>query len=199
MLSELQKSGYFLGKKGASISLEEAITILEEAGHSLSRKDRVTSNNEIISSNVKYAVEGEFWFHSDACFVTIPPRYIIVEVIERDKGGALSILDCSRIDTDINQDFIFGNENHSISVPWKASYKGDVIYRYRKDYMKARTPENNSLLNELHSAVESSFKENAINLGELDRTEYLIVDNWKMLHSRADFSGERTINRYWFD
>ena len=145
------------------------------------------------------AEQGDFWFHTDAAFLPVPPRWMVIAVLEADDGGGLDLLPVELI------------ESAALSVP--ASYLTPEGYRvapvleelpgdsgrrvrYRRDRMRAAGPP--AELEAAHEAVRAASP-GATVAGELRPGECLLVDNWTVLHRRRPFTGRRVIRRLWFD
>jgi hypothetical protein len=143
---------------------------------------------------------GDFWFHTDAAFLAVPPRWTVIAVLEADGGGGLDLLPAELIDPD------------ALAAP--ASYRtprgvlvspvleplsdgtGVNRLRYRQDRMLPAGDE--AALDRAHRAVRAAAHL-AVAVGELPPGECLLVDNWNVLHRRRYFTGRRVIRRLWFD
>ncbi|MEU8033369.1 TauD/TfdA family dioxygenase [Streptomyces sp. NPDC049099] len=145
------------------------------------------------------AEQGDFWFHTDAAFLPVPPRWMVIAVIEAEGGGGLDLLPAEHID--------------AAALGARASYltpEGVLVspvlerlpdgqgerMRYRRDRMVE--VDGPGALESAHRAVDEAANQ-ALSVGELRPGECLLVDNWRVLHRRRPFSGRRVIRRLWFD
>lgn len=143
------------------------------------------------------AQPGDFWFHTDGVFLTVPPRWVVVEVIRADSGGALHVLDGTQL-SEVSQlgGYIwFGNDNGGVHAQIVSRIAGRPCLRYRADYM--RDDQRGLTVNAAHASIAALAAINAVALGELPAGSCLVVDNWRVLHRREAFQGARTIRRLW--
>lgn len=143
------------------------------------------------------AQAGDFWFHTDGCFMTEPPRLLAIVLVEAGPGGALSLLDARAAlshDGGLREaargEAFFGLNGRGVRTPAFVPRPPPGVFRYRRDYMED-APQA------LHEAVARAASD-AHELGELRRGEWLIVDNWRLLHRRGPFTGRRRIRRLWW-
>lgn len=137
------------------------------------------------------AQHGIFNYHSDGVFLPTPPKFVLIQLLQPNPSGLLSLVDMSFFDKEKNAEYFFGVGEEGV----KARLFQDGIFRYRKDYM---TPlEGGDIL--LHDYMKEychQYKSNTIQLG---KGECLLIDNHKYLHARSAFKGRRLIRRLWAD
>jgi|GEM_PF-3586333 len=168
---------------------EELINDLDEIGLRLDR-DVIVSNNKNREGSL-YALQDDFWFHSDGSFLKIPPRYIAVIPLVVDGGGDIELLDSDLIGEEKHSlKFFFGKRDESCFFPVHSS---TGIFRYRKDYMVGKDVD----LQKINRSIER-IADRSIKISNLNMHDILLIDNWRMLHRRKGFTGERTIRRLWF-
>lgn len=138
----------------------------------------------------------DFWYHTDGSFLAKPPRWMIIEVLQAESGGALHLLDASPLIRQFDAGEIwYGTELAGIVAPVASDINGRVCIRYRADYM--RPYHDFSLLDRVHSQVARHAARSSTLVGELSQSSCLVADNWLVLHRRAAFVGKRTIRRLW--
>ncbi|QMU71542.1 TauD/TfdA family dioxygenase [Streptacidiphilus sp. P02-A3a] len=146
------------------------------------------------------AEQGDFWFHTDATFLPVPPRWMVIAVLEADGGGGLDLLPVELVEAaalSVPAAYLTP-EGHRVA-PVLEELPGDGVgrrIRYRKDRMRAAGPP--AELEAAHAAVRAASA-GAGFAGELRPGECLLVDNWTVLHRRRPFTGRRVIRRLWFD
>ena len=146
------------------------------------------------------AEQGDFWFHTDAAFLPVPPRWMVIAVLEADGGGGLDLLPVELIDPaalSVQASYLT-SEGYRVAPVLEElpGDGGDQRVRYRSDRMRAvGSP---SALEAAHGAVRAASSGAAF-AGELRPGECLLVDNWTVLHRRRPFTGRRVIRRLWFD
>ena len=140
---------------------------------------------------------GDFWFHTDGVFWTVPPRWVAIQLLEADKGGELQVLD-SRwfVDEVPVGTCLFGGREprNRAAISWERG--GVRAIRYRQDYMTDGEPA--SMLS-LVDALVRRWAAEAVDVPDLEPLDCLIVDNWTHLHRRKQFEGERRVRRIWFE
>ncbi len=146
------------------------------------------------------AEQGDFWFHTDAAFLPVPPRWMVIAVLEADDGGGLDLLPVELIDPaalSVRASYLTP-EGYRVAPVLEElpGDGGDQRVRYRSDRMRAVGPP--SVLEAAHRAVRDASPGAAF-AGELRPGECLLVDNWTVLHRRRPFTGRRVIRRLWFD
>ena len=155
------------------------------------------------------AEQGEFWFHTDAAFLPVPPRWMVIAVLEADGGGGLDLLPVELIEpTALSVRASYLTPEGYREAPVLEELPGGVggrRVRYRRDRMRAAGspsgpsgPSGPSELDAAHEAVRAASP-GATFAGELQPGECLLVDNWTVLHRRRPFTGRRVIRRLWFD
>jgi hypothetical protein len=145
------------------------------------------------------AQEGDFWFHTDAAFLPVPPRWMVIAVLDADGGGGLDLLPVELIDPaalSVRASYLAA-EGAQVSpvLEQLPDGRGQRI-RYRRDRMAAADDPNG--LRAVHQAVEDAAA-GAAAAGELNPGECLLLDNWTVLHRRRPFLGRRVIRRLWLD
>lgn len=192
MYSKLIKKGYVY--LPATKTAEQAVLLKK-----LRKNNYVISRDTVISNKTEkgdlVAPHDDFWFHTDATFQKKPPKYIGIQVLKSEGGGKLELFDSNNIINIVDNSLCrFGTSENNAIFPIKEMTDDGLIFRYRKDYMNFvdGQPETN-----LHSLIENMSANNAISIGEMSVGDMLIVNNWRFLHRRAPFRGERTIRRLW--
>lgn len=143
---------------------------------------------------------GDFWFHTDATFLAVPPRWMVIAVLEADGGGGLDLLPAELIDPDAlaAPASYLTSQGMLVSPVLEPRSDGTGVnrLRYRQDRMLAAG--DAAALDRAHQAVRAAAHL-AVAVGELSPGECLLVDNWKVLHRRRNFTGRRVIRRLWLD
>ena len=145
------------------------------------------------------AEEGDFWFHTDAAFLPVPPRWMVIAVLDAEGGGGLDLLPVELIDPaalSVRASYLTVEGVHVSPVLEELRDGQGQRMRYRRDRMMA--VDDPAALMAAHQAVEDAAAK-APTAGELSPGECLLVDNWSVLHGRRPFSGRRVIRRVWFD
>lgn len=139
------------------------------------------------------AERGDFWFHTDGAFLRKPPRTVVIEVLEADSGGALSVLDLDPLAAVLADSRATCDDGAGeFAVALAEQFDGARCFRYRRDRMR---PIDDSL-QRAHDAIERASSE-AFELGALRAGNSLILDNWRVAHRRQSFDGRRKIRRFW--
>lgn len=145
------------------------------------------------------AETGDFWFHTDAAFLAVPPRWLVIAVLEAEGGGGLDLLPVEHIDPaplSVRASYLTPEGVQVSPVLEELPDGGGPRMRYRRDRMLA--VDDADALARAHRAVEEAAGR-AAPAGELQPGECLLVDNWTVLHRRRPFSGRRVIRRLWLD
>ena len=145
------------------------------------------------------AEEGDFWFHTDAAFLSVPPRWMVIAVLDAEDGGGLDLLPVELIDPaalSVRASYLTVEGVQVSPVLEELPDGRGQRMRYRRDRMMA--VDDPAGLMAAHQAVEDAAAR-APAAGELSPGECLLVDNWSVLHRRRPFSGRRVIRRLWFD
>jgi Taurine catabolism dioxygenase TauD, TfdA family len=146
------------------------------------------------------AERGDFWFHTDAAFLAVPPRWMVIAVLEADGGGGLDLLPAELINPDALAAPVSYLTPRGVLVSPVLEPLSDGTgvnrLRYRQDRMLPAGDE--AALDRAHRAV-CAAAHLAVAVGELPPGECLLVDNWNVLHRRRHFTGRRVIRRLWFD
>ncbi|MBP7608803.1 MAG: hypothetical protein E6Q99_09165 [Elusimicrobia bacterium] len=147
-------------------------------------------------SGVLLPHEGDFWHHTDGTFFAVPPRWVIIEVLRADRGGALHVFDAASLARELDSGTIwYGTELGGVFTSVVTEIDGRPCIRYRADYMHAC--DDPDRLAAVHARIARHAATSAIEIGELPPSSCLVTDNWRVLHRRAAFTGERTIRRLW--
>jgi hypothetical protein len=170
-------------------------------GHGSRPLPRVVSSTRLPGDHVDLVAErGDFWFHTDAAFLAVPPRWMVIAVLEADGGGGLDLLPAELIDPDALAAPASYRTSQGVLVSPVLEPLSDGTglnrLRYRQDRMLAAGDE--AALDRAHRAVRAAAHL-AVAVGELPPGECLLVDNWNVLHRRRHFTGRRVIRRLWFD
>lgn len=186
--------GYGVVDTRSARAFVELVRSLIEAGYPLFR-------DVIIGPPRKGAdlapLDGDFWFHTDGAFLPVPPRWVLIQVLQTDGGGALSLLDLTSFRTRLpNARFWFGQGHQGVEAPIFDKVGDLPLVRYRRDYMRALSANENETIR-IHGLIEEVSRDRALMLGELEPGCSLLADNWRFLHRRAPFVGERSIRRLW--
>jgi alpha-ketoglutarate-dependent taurine dioxygenase len=141
----------------------------------------------------------EFAFHTDGVFWKLPPRWICIQVLRADGGGALHVLDLDPLADELRRcpHLWFGTGQGGLVGPVVADGGARPVIRYRRDYMHALEDTDTAKLAELHERV-GAHAAAAERVGELAPGDCLVIDNWRLAHRREAFRGERRIRRLWF-
>jgi alpha-ketoglutarate-dependent taurine dioxygenase len=144
------------------------------------------------------SMSGDFWFHTDGVFWTIPPHWIIIQVLQTEGGGQLEVVDAGPLLEEFPRgECFFGREGIGQTAALVSYCDENPVLRYREDYM---IPISGGLdLNALHSQLKNRLFPSSIDLGCLQPGECLVLNNWTHLHRRRAFSGNRRIRRIWLD
>lgn len=194
-LKNLIERGYQVVESSDTQALLQIISELGNLGFVVMRDAIIGGRNQGVDL---VAQPGDFWFHSDGVFLETPPRWVAIQVLETEGGGALHVLDAQPIMDRLHGIYVwFGTEHRGLHVP-VISWIGDhQCLRYRADYMQIGISGDVSALEAVHEEVRA-FSANALTLGELPTGWCLVTDNWRVLHRREAFVGQRTIRRIWF-
>lgn len=104
------------------------------------------------------AEQGDFWFHTDAAFLPVPPRWMVIAVLEADDGGGLDLLPVELIDSaalSVRASYLTP-EGYRVT-PVLEQLPGDRVgrrIRYRRDRMRAAG--SPSELEAAHEAVRAA-------------------------------------------
>lgn len=141
-------------------------------------------------------LQGDFWYHTDGVFLKSPPHFVVIQVLKCEAGGGFWVLDSRTLVGFPNEALRFGTSVHSIAAcPLEKAPGQERVFRYRRDYLvRDAMPE---CCEALDQAVCMAAAEHARRLGELPSGTTLVLNNWRMLHRRETFSGDRTIRRVW--
>ncbi|MFI5672572.1 TauD/TfdA family dioxygenase [Streptomyces sp. NPDC051704] len=145
------------------------------------------------------AEHGDFWFHTDAAFLPVPPRWMAIAVLEADGGGGLDLLPVEHIDPEplaARASYLTVEGVQVAPILEQLPDGQGPLLRYRRDRMIA--VDDTAAVEAAHRAVEAAADQ-VVTVGELAPGEVLLVDNWTMLHRRRPFNGRRVIRRLWFD
>lgn len=195
MQNEIDQQGY------AFIDAENDREIINMVS-SLSKNKLELSRSVVISSHGKGDLASsneEFYYHTDATFQRIPPKYIALQLLAPCDGGEIRIFDSEHILKNFkNERYFFGNQDRGIKAYlYEKSPEDSYIFRYRKDYMRPLS--NPSALNSLHNQIIHTTLKHSVSLGYIPLGKILVINNWKFLHMRGSFREERTVRRLWFD
>ena len=196
MRNELDRLGYSFIEAGTDQETIKVVSRLSENKLNLSRNVIISSlmgNGDLAASNE------EFFYHTDATFQKIPPKYIALQLLNPCEGGEIRMFDSALISKYLtNEAYFFGQGDQKIVAKiQEKSPEGSFIFRYRRDYMTSIS--NDSALNHFHDRLLNATQESSISLGYIPLGKILVINNWKFLHMRGSFTGERTIRRFWFD
>ncbi|MGX1166740.1 hypothetical protein AB7M16_003006 [Bradyrhizobium sp. USDA 372] len=158
---------------------------------------------EIASSGSRAQLQAsreQFDFHTDGVFWQVPPRWMCIEVLRADFGGALHVVDLRPLSEvlDAFGPVFFGNGNGGLVARAVENHDGSQVLRYRQDYMHSVNDAEGVNWGGLHLTAAHHMHRRAHRVGELRANECLFLDNWHFAHFRAAFSGERVIRRLWF-
>jgi hypothetical protein len=195
--NEIINNGYCLVRLNSNIGLVDAVSEIQNSFNSILKRD-VVINSSPTEGELGANTE-DFWCHTDGVFINTPPSYVLIQVIEADAGGELCLLDTAHISHVFSkEEFFFGKDENGVKSKI-VSYDENsqkTIFRYREDYMASLQP-NSTLFNENRKITDYVAKAE-LKIGKLMPGEFLIIDNWRMLHRRRSFTGKRTIRRLWF-
>jgi hypothetical protein len=192
MIKDFHEKGYLL-MNGSEINIDEVLEVFAADGLHVNR-DVVISNRDQ-KANLS-ASKSDFWFHTDGVFMASPPRVMIIELIKAESGGETELLDVTPIKDEIdNITYNYGKQDQYITADIFSDTDKGEIFRYRKDYM---WPADKGVdASGLHVLLEAEAEKNALKLGGMQSGDILILDNWRFLHRRRPFKGERKIRRIW--
>lgn len=142
------------------------------------------------------AQAGDFWFHTDGVFLDLPPRWVLIQLLEASEGGVLHVLNADSLRGEMPEgDVLFGRPDRGVKVPLVAAVDGRQVFRYRQDYMH-QLP-GGADLDTAHRVVRDHAARHSILLGSLTPYDCLVTDNWQVMHRRENFVGRRVIRRVW--
>lgn len=198
MHDELNRLGYSFIEAGADQEIIKAVSQLSGNKLNLSRNVTISSlmgKGDLASSNE------EFFYHTDATFQKIPPKYIALQLLNPCEGGEIRIFDSALVSKHLtNESYFFGQGDQKIVAKIQdKSPDCSLIFRYRRDYMISISNPKDSELNHFHEQLFNATQESSTSLGYIPLGKILVINNWKYLHMRGSFTGERTIRRFWFD
>lgn len=170
--------------------VEELIKDLFDLGI-IKERDVIVESHSRSSTNLT-AVLGDFWYHTDGVFLKTTPHWIVIQLLEFEKGGELELLEFSHISENFYNDlYFFGKDNEGV----KSKLYDNNVFRYRKDYMRPISDKNK--FRALNKQIEQIHILRKINLPILSKFNCLLIDNWNLMHRRKDFEGVRIIRRIW--
>ncbi|MEV0640711.1 hypothetical protein AB0I77_38465 [Streptomyces sp. NPDC050619] len=146
------------------------------------------------------AQPGDFWFHTDATFLPVPPRWMVILVQEADSGGALDLLPAECLDSGpLTAPVGFRTAEGVLTAPVLEPVAGLAPgrLRYRRDRMTEAGDAGD--LEKAHAAISAAAAHSTVSVGELRAGYGLLLDNWTVLHRRHAFTGRRVIRRLWLD
>jgi hypothetical protein len=128
-----------------------------------------------------------------------PPRWVVIHVLRSECGGALHVLDTRTIIGQLREwnKVWFGTDAAGVATAPVTDEGKTPIVRYRADYMRPLTEITE--LGTLHAFLRVHAARAAVALRELSEGDNLVLDNWRVLHRRTAFEGERVIRRLWLD
>lgn len=194
----LRREGWLvLSRSEDAGSYEMLVEELAASGAALSRAVEISSSN---GGAVLRASRDLFDFHTDGVFWPVPPRWMCIEVLRADQGGALHVIDLRPLADALSLmgAVFFGNEHGGTIASAAADIDGDLILRYRRDYMLPVEETSEGGWTAAHDAFLRHTQANARRVGELQESQCLFLDNWKFAHCREAFKGDRIIHRKWF-
>ena len=197
MIDALREKGWLvLSGPGSDRHFSVLIGQIERDGAPLVRDVKVASAG--CGGNL-LAHEGKFESHTDGVFWALPPRWLCIQVLKAEAGGALHVLDLRPLATQLDIGLIyFGNSAHRLLAPVVDCFRGSKYVRYRRDYMTVEEGASTNLLDSAHVAFAEYAAASSHCIGELGQQDFLFLDNWNYAHCRDAFSGQRVIRRMWF-
>lgn len=180
-------------------------TYIEEFKEFIQRKGLTTTRDIVIGmegdGTPLIAQEGDFWYHTDGVFMSTPPHFVLLQVLEASDGGDFYLLDSSTfLEAVPHIELMFGNDHFKRVYPVISQQDGQSIFRYRMDYMHPIESSsdgdnyNPGLITDLVSKAATQW---SIYLGRLKSHEGILIDNWTYLHRRNKFTGRRVVRRIW--
>lgn len=140
----------------------------------------------------------EFWFHTDGVFLPDPPRFVIIQLLRREPriGGALHVLDTGPFLTQLPDGrLLYGTDAGGVEASIVESRGRDLLVRYRQDYMREVTGGPGA--EPIHQKFRELAERHSVRVGSLRPDDCIVIDNWRVLHRRESFEGERLIRRVW--
>lgn len=202
-LTDLEKNGYCILQIESSQSLLALGRSLGELVPSRRNSTNlidiltVTTNRSDKSLSAKYT-HYSFPFHTDGAYLLHPPRYIILRS-EAQIIGCPTYLCSLPLDDDnakvLKRDvWLVNGGRGKFYTAILSESQASVLLRYDTDCMRPAISVNNSvnliatLINEA-TPIQIDWKKH----------QTLIIDNWKLLHARADATQHlnRTLQRIW--
>lgn len=195
VISEIKKNGYCLIKNVSQKSLNRILnTVISSLNVSISRDIIVTTNPK---ANELAAHREDFWFHSDATFIPIPPKLVIIHLLEDDSKSCFEIMDTTGISLVQNPYLLYGQKGTYIVSQTIIEHNNEKIFRYRKDFTTSL--DDNSDSEFISSLVNQFYLSGNFVPINLDVKDLIIIDNWKLLHRRGELKGPRSIRRIWLN
>lgn len=169
---------------------------------SYSRVGARISRDVVIGGNANcadlIAQPGDFWFHTDGVFWLLPPRWVVIQVLETEGGGELEMANAAPLLSELPEGLcFFGSADAGRTAPVVERTAGGLVLRYRTDYMHPLA--GGVELEPLHALIRARLPALSSHLGALSVGDCLILDNWSQLHRRREFIGNRRIRRVWLD
>ncbi|MFK0278814.1 TauD/TfdA family dioxygenase [Ensifer sp. NPDC090286] len=197
VIEDLRENGWLILSRHSDSEKFSMLTRQIENDAPLMRDVEITS---AAAKGQLRASRKQFDFHTDGVFWKIPPRWMCIEVLRADAGGALHVVDLRPLALSLGAigPVFFGNENAGCVARAADDRDGNWILRYRRDYMHAVDGTEPAHWESAHTAVANHVQAQAHRVGELQPNECLFLDNWSFAHCREAFSGERVIRRMWF-
>ncbi len=193
--NELTNLGYAYLDVGTDLNLLNEISHLSGTRLNLTRSVTISS---LIGEGDLQSSNDEFYYHTDATFQLIPPKYIAIQLLKPCEGGEIRVFNSSHLNSkNLEMPCYFGSGDQRILARiLDRAPDGSFLFRYRRDFMSPALEESD--LERVHQELFLSAQSNSISLGAIPLGKVLVINNWRFLHSRGSFSGERTIRRYWF-
>ncbi len=191
---KLIDGGYQICEVTLQGDVKYIIENIEDAFSAKLTRTTLLSSNDI--SGCLAIQHDDFWFHTDGCFLDIPPRWVALQILDSGEGGDIEILDVfEKIERVRKRCFIYGAKGFGVRRQVVDQVRGMSCLRYRSDYMQEIVPGS---LEELDRCIANASG-GASRLVGMTANAIVVIDNWRVMHRRTAFTGDRLVKRFWFD
>lgn len=200
-LKKLAEDGYFLSKTKSCNAIDCVNFLIDEFNLDSVYHNKILNPDDkskyAITLSKKYGSRA-FPLHTDGAQWNIPPRFIILQGVHTCKNNTKTFLLDSNILKRIYSDFLknaifsLNGNGFNIYTTLLCMLHGKEIFRYNPVIMKNITGrEYNDFLVFLNEISKIEII--------LSSENFLVIDNWRMLHSRGkllDKTCKRVIERF---
>ena len=159
--NKLNNLGYAYLDVDAEQDLLNEISHLSDTRLKLTRSVTISS---LAGQGDLHAINDEFYYHTDATFQIIPPKYIAIQLLKPCEGGEIRIFDSNHLDPkNMEESCYFGSGDQKILAKiCEKAPDGSSLFRYRRDFMFPALKE--SRLERIHQELLLSTQANSISL-----------------------------------